>query len=98
MYYWPMIQQRAKTIGPLPDSSGSKTEITPQEKLAAKKLIGATGYGQSRNNIFKWAAYLKLLSDLRDKGTTAFLLGRTSEFKTYFFQHPKKLRYVTLLE
>jgi hypothetical protein len=36
-------------------------------------------------------AYLKLLSDLRDKGATAFLLGRTSEFKRYFFQHPKEL-------
>jgi hypothetical protein len=29
-----MIQQRAKMIGPLPKSSGPKTEITPQEKLA----------------------------------------------------------------
>ena len=53
-YYWPMIQQRAKMIGPLPKSSGPKTEITPQEKLAAKKLIVAMGYGQSRNSIFKW--------------------------------------------
>jgi hypothetical protein len=78
-------------IGPLPESSGPKTEITPQEKLAAKKLIAAMGYGQSRNNLFKWTAYLKLLSDLRDKGATAFLLGRTSEFKSYFFQHPKEL-------
>lgn len=90
-YYWPMIQQRAKMIGPLPKSSGPKTDITPQEKLAAKKLIAAMGYGQSRNTIFKWTAYLKFLSDLRDKGTTAFLLSRTSEFKNYFFQHPKEL-------
>jgi hypothetical protein len=90
-YYWPMIQQRAKMIGPLPKSSGPKTEITPQEKLAAKKLIVAMGYGQSRNSIFKWTSYLRLLSDLRDRGTTAFLLCRTSEFKTYFFQHPKEL-------
>ena len=90
-YYWPMIQQRAKMIGPLPKSSGPKTEITPQEKLAAKKLIVAMGYGQSRNSIFKWTSYLRLLSDLRDRGTTAFLLCRTSEFKTHFFQHPKEL-------
>jgi hypothetical protein len=90
-YYWPMIQQRAKMIGPLPKSSGPKTEITPQEKLAAKKLILAMGYGQSRDNIFKWMSYLKLLSDLRDKGATALLLYRTGEFKTYFFQHPKDL-------
>ena len=40
-----MIQQRAKMIGPLPEPSGPKTEITPQEKLAAKKLIAAMGYG-----------------------------------------------------
>jgi hypothetical protein len=40
-------------IGPLPESSGPKTKVTPQEKLAAKKLIVAIGYGQSRNNIFK---------------------------------------------
>jgi hypothetical protein len=66
-------------------------KITPQEKLAAKKLIAAMGYGQSRNNLFKWTAYLKLLSDLRDNGLTAFLLGRTSEFKSFFFQYPKEL-------
>ena len=86
-----MIRQRAKMIGPLPKSSGPKTEITPQEKLAAKKLILAMGYGQSRDNIFKWMSYLKLLSDLRDKGATALLLYRTGEFKTYFFQYPKEL-------
>jgi len=28
-YYWLMIQQRAKMIGPLPKSSGPKTDITP---------------------------------------------------------------------
>jgi hypothetical protein len=86
-----MIQQRAKIIGPLPKSSGPKTDITPQEKLAAKKLIAAIGHSQSRNTIFKWTAYLKFLSDLRDKGTTAFLLSWTSKFKSYFFQHPKEL-------
>ncbi|KFY85061.1 hypothetical protein V500_08742 [Pseudogymnoascus sp. VKM F-4518 (FW-2643)] len=42
-FYWPMIQQRAKMIGLLPKSSGRKTEITPQEKSAAKKLILALG-------------------------------------------------------
>jgi hypothetical protein len=90
-YYWPMIQQRAKMIGPLPNASGPRTEITPHEKLAAKKLVAAMGYGQSRSNIFKWTSYLKLLSDLREKGATSFLLCRTSEFKNYFFQHAKDL-------
>jgi hypothetical protein len=28
-YCWPMIQQRAKMIGPLPKALGPKTEITP---------------------------------------------------------------------
>ncbi|KIM93180.1 hypothetical protein OIDMADRAFT_21550, partial [Oidiodendron maius Zn] len=49
------------------------------------------GYGQSRSSIFKWTAYLKLLSDLREKGAATFLLCRTSEFKSYFFQHAKDL-------
>ena len=45
-YYWPMIQQRAMMmIGPLHKSPGPQTEITPQEKLATKKLIVAMGYG-----------------------------------------------------
>jgi hypothetical protein len=52
-YYWPMIQQRAKMIGPLPNPSGPKTEITPQEKIAAKRLMLALGHGISRDNIFK---------------------------------------------
>jgi hypothetical protein len=90
-YYWPMIQQRAKMIGPLPISSGPKTDITPQEKSAARSLISAMGRGQSRDNIFKWTSYWKLLSDLRDKGATTLLLHQTSVFKTYFFQHPKEL-------
>lgn len=66
-YYWPMIQQGAKKIGPLPNSSGPKTEIAPQEKAIAKKLTLAMRYGQDRGTIFKWTAYWKLLSDLRDK-------------------------------
>jgi len=90
-YYWPMIQQRAKMIGRLPNPSGRKTEITPQEKAAAKKLILAMGSGKSRDNIFKWTAYWKLLSELRDKRATGLLLYRTREFKAYFFQHPKEL-------
>jgi hypothetical protein len=48
-------------------------------------------YGQDRGTIRKWTAYWKLLSELRDKGATALLLYRTSEFKGYFFQHPKEL-------
>ena len=90
-YFWPMIQQRAKMIGPLPTASGRKADITPQEKSAAKRLILAMGYGQSRDNIFKWTAYWKLLSDLRDQGVMALLLYRTPEFKAYFFQHSKEL-------
>jgi hypothetical protein len=72
-YYWPMIQRRAKAIGPLPNPSGRKTEITPQEKSAAKQLIAAMGHGQSRDSVFKWTAYLKLLSQLRDEGATVLL-------------------------
>jgi hypothetical protein len=90
-YYWPMIQRRAKAIGPLPNPSDRKTEITPQEKSAAKQLIAAMGYGQSRDSVFKWTAYLKLLSQLRDEGATALLLYRTYEFRSHFFQHPKEL-------
>ena len=56
-YYWPMIQQRAKMIGPLPCASGRRSLISPQEKVAAKQLVAAMGYGQSRNNIFKWTSY-----------------------------------------
>jgi hypothetical protein len=84
-FYWPIIQQRAKMISLLPKSPGRKTEITPQEKLVAKKLILALGYGQSQDNIFKWTLYWKLLSELRDKGATTVLLYRTREFKAYFF-------------
>jgi hypothetical protein len=40
-------------IGPLPNPSGRKTEITPQEKAAAKRLILVMGYGKSRDNIYK---------------------------------------------
>jgi hypothetical protein len=49
------------------------------------------GYGKSRDNIYKWTAYWKLLSELRDKRATGLLLYRTREFKAYFFQHPKEL-------
>jgi len=84
-YYWPMVQQRAKMIGPLPNASGPRSEITSHEKQAVKKLVAAMGYSQSRSNIFKWTSYLKLLSNLREKGVTSFLLYWTSEFKNYFF-------------
>jgi hypothetical protein len=90
-YYWPMVQQRAKMIGPLPNASGTRGNIKSHEKKAVKKLVAAMGYGQSRSNVFKWTAYLKLLSDLREKGATPFLLCRTTEFKNYFFQHAKDL-------
>jgi hypothetical protein len=55
-YYWPMVQQRAKMDGPLPNASGPRTEITPEEKSTPKKLVAAMGYGQSRSNIFKWTS------------------------------------------
>jgi len=88
-FYWPIIQQRAKMVGQLPNHSGPKTDITSQEKTAAKRLILALGYGISRDNIFKWTSYWKLLSDLRSHGLTTLLLYRTSEFKTYFFRNKK---------
>jgi hypothetical protein len=72
-------------IGPLPNPSGRKTEITPQEKAAAEKLTLAMRYGQDRGTIFKWTAYWKLLSELRHKAATTLLLYRTNEFKGYFF-------------
>ncbi|KAE8440415.1 hypothetical protein EG329_008016 [Mollisiaceae sp. DMI_Dod_QoI] len=77
-------------VGHLPKPSGPKTNITPQEKTVAKRLILALGYGSSRNNIFKWTSYWKLLFDLRNHGLTTLLLYRTSEFKTYFFRNTKK--------
>jgi hypothetical protein len=89
-FYWPMIQQRAKMVGQLPKPSGPKTDITPQEKAVAKRLILALGYGTSRDNVFKWTSYWKLLSDLRNNGLSTLLLYRTSEFKTCFFRNAKK--------
>ncbi|KFY43092.1 hypothetical protein V495_04165 [Pseudogymnoascus sp. VKM F-4514 (FW-929)] len=90
-YYWPMIQQGAKMIGPLPNPSGRKADITPQEKAAAKKLTLAMHRGQNRGTIFKWTAYWKLLSQLREKGAATLLLYRTREFKRHFYQHPKEI-------
>lgn len=90
-YFWPMIQQRAKMIGPLPIPPGRKTEITPQEKIAAKQLICAIGHGTCRDTVFKWTSYWKLLSELRLKGAISLLLYRSSEFKTHFFRYTKKL-------
>jgi hypothetical protein len=78
-------------IGPLPNSSGLKTDITPQERIAAKRLILARGHGTSRDNIYKWTSYWKLLSELRNGGATTLLLYWTSEFKTHFFCYTKKL-------
>ncbi|KFY85332.1 hypothetical protein V498_07731 [Pseudogymnoascus sp. VKM F-4517 (FW-2822)] len=90
-YYWPMIQQRAKMIGPLPPLPGPKNDISPQESSAATRLVHALGLGTSPGNILKWRSYWKLLSDLRNAGATTILLYRTSGFRTYFFRHPKKL-------
>jgi hypothetical protein len=40
-------------IQSLPNGSGPRSEITPEKKLAVKKLVAAMGYGQSRSNVFK---------------------------------------------
>ncbi|KAG9229630.1 hypothetical protein BJ875DRAFT_474334 [Amylocarpus encephaloides] len=90
-YFWPMIQQRAKMMGPLPDPPGRKTLITPQEKIAAKQLVLAIGHGTCRDTIFKWTSYWKLLSELRLAGAIALLIYRSSEFKTHFFRYTKEL-------
>jgi hypothetical protein len=90
-YFWPMIQQRAKMAGPLPVPPGRKALITPQEKIAAKQLILALGYGTCRDNVFKWTSYWRLLSELRLRGAISLLLYRSSEFKAHFFRHTKEL-------
>ena len=86
-----MVQQHAKMIGALPTPLGPKTEITPQERIIAKRLVLAIGHGTSRDNILKWTSYWRLLSDLRNRGATSLLLYRTSEFKTHFFRYAKAL-------
>jgi hypothetical protein len=83
-YYWPIIKWCANIIGPLPESLGRKTDITSQEKYAAKRLVIVLGYGYSRDSILKARLYLKLLSDLREAGVTLLLLYRTREFRTHF--------------
>ncbi|PQE05176.1 hypothetical protein CJF31_00011326 [Rutstroemia sp. NJR-2017a BVV2] len=90
-YFWPMIQQRAKMIGPLPVPPGRKTLITPQEKIAAKQLVLAMGHGICRDNVFKWTSYWRLLSELRLREAISLLLYRSSEFKTHFFRYTKEL-------
>jgi hypothetical protein len=86
-----MIQRRAEEMDPVPKSSGRKTDITPEEKLTAKRLVLALGYSQSRDTILKWRSYWKFLSDLRNQGATTLLRYRTSEFKTYVFPRPNQL-------
>ena len=86
-----MIQRRAKEMDPVPKSSGRKTDITPEEKLTAKRLVLALGCGQSRHTILKWRSYWKLLSDLHNQGATTLLCYQTSEFKTYVFPCPNQL-------
>jgi hypothetical protein len=93
-YCWPIIQRYISIIGPLPELSGRKTGITPQEKDAAKRLVMALGYGYSRDSILKARLYLKLLSDLREAGVILLLLYRTREFKTHFLQYPNNLAIV----
>jgi hypothetical protein len=90
-YYWPIIQQRAIRMGPLPESLGRKSGLTPQEKYTAQRLVIALGYGHSRDSILKARSYLKLLSDLREAGVTLLLLYRTKEFRTHFLRHPNEL-------
>jgi hypothetical protein len=90
-YYWPIIKRCANMIGPLPESSGKKTGVTPQEKSVAKRLVMALGYGHSRDSILNARSYLKLLSDLREAGVTLLLLYRTREFRIHFLRHLNKL-------
>ena len=90
-YYWLIIQRRANTMGLLPELSGRKTRITPQEKCATKRLVMALGYGPSRDSILKARSYLKLLSDLPEAGVTLLLLCGTKEFRTHFLRHPNSL-------
>ncbi|TGO21811.1 hypothetical protein BPAE_0199g00050 [Botrytis paeoniae] len=90
-YFWPMIQQRAKMIRPLPVPPGRKTLITPQEKIAAKQLVLAMGHGICRDNVFKWTSYWRLVSELRLKGAIYLLLYHSSEFKTHLFRYTKKI-------
>lgn len=90
-YDWPAIQQRAKMVGPLPKPSGPKIDMSPQERLVAKRVIPALEYGNSKDSIIKGRSYLKLLSELREAGVKSLLLCRTPEFKTYFWRHPNEL-------
>lgn len=90
-YYWPAIQQHAKMEGPLPNPSGRKIDMSPQERLVAKRVIPALKYGKSRGSIIQGRSYLKLLSDLREAGVKSLLLCRTPEFKTHFKRHPNEL-------
>jgi hypothetical protein len=78
-------------MGPLPGLPGRKTDITPQEKYTATRLVLALGYGHSLSSILKARSYLKLLSNLWEAGVTLLLLYRTREFKTHFLQHLNKL-------
>jgi hypothetical protein len=89
--YWPIIQQRANLIGPLPECLGRKDGLTAQEKYTAQRLVNALGYSRSRDSVLKAQSYLKLLSDLQEAGVTLLLLYRTKEFGTYFLRHPKEL-------
>lgn len=90
-YYWPIIQRGAKNTGQLPESSGRKTRVTPQENDAAKRLVIALGYGCSRDNILKARSYLKLLSSLQEARVTLLLLYGTKEFGTHFLGHQNDL-------
>merc|ERR1711939_494378 len=38
-YYWPAIQQRAKMEGPLPNPSGRKIDMSPQERLVVETSV-----------------------------------------------------------
>jgi hypothetical protein len=90
-YYWPIIQRLANTVGPLLGPRGKKTELTPQEKQTARRIVIALGYGHSRDSVLKARSYLKLLADLREAGVTLLLLYRTKEFRTHFMRHPNEL-------
>jgi len=77
--------------GPLLNPSGCKIDISPQERLVAKRVIPALKYGKSKGSIIKGRSYLKLLFNLRGAKVKSLLLCRTPEFKTHFKRYSNEL-------
>jgi hypothetical protein len=70
--------------GPFPNPSSHKIDISPQERLVAKRVIPALKYRKSKDSIIKGQSYLKNLFKLREASVKSLLLYRTPEFKTHF--------------